>query len=204
MFESRTIENDMDWLRQVSEEVDFEKDNLDETIKVLDSYCLTHGVFAMAAVQLGFNKRVIYLKNTDLNKVEDDDWNEKTIIINPVIKERVGLTAYWEACASCLDNTGLVLRPYKLKIEYFDLEGKKHQKTFVGFPSTVFSHEFDHLNDQIHAKILLMEILQMFFDVFFLLNQNILFLIYMVLKLIPYYLNNLHKLPNKLLNQLFL
>lgn len=150
MFESRTIENDMDWLRQVSEEVDFEKDNLDETIKVLDSYCLTHGVFAMAAVQLGFNKRVIYLKNTDLNKVEDDDWNEKTIIINPVIKERVGLTAYWEACASCLDNTGLVLRPYKLKIEYFDLEGKKHQKTFVGFPSTVFSHEFDHLNGVLH------------------------------------------------------
>lgn len=150
MFESRTIENDMDWLRQVSEEVDFEKDNLDETIKVLDSYCLIHGVFAMAAVQLGFNKRVIYLKNTDLNKVEDDDWNEKTIIINPVIKERVGLTAYWEACASCLDNTGLVLRPYKLKIEYFDLEGKKHQKTFVGFPSTVFSHEFDHLNGVLH------------------------------------------------------
>ena len=140
----------MDWLSQVSEEVDFEKDNLDETIKVLDSYCLTHGVFAMAAVQLGFNKRVIYLKNTDLNKVEDDDWNEKTIIINPVIKERVGLTAYWEACASCLDNTGLVLRPYKLKIEYFDLEGKKHQKTFVGFPSTVFSHEFDHLNGVLH------------------------------------------------------
>ncbi|MDE5889171.1 MAG: peptide deformylase [Bacilli bacterium] len=150
MFESRTIENDMDWLRQVSEEVDFKKDNLDEMISVLDSYCLTHGVFAMAAVQLGFNKRVIYLKNTDLSKVEDDIWNEKTIIINPVVKLREGLTTYWEACASCLDNTGLVLRPYKLKIEYYDLDGKKHQKTFTGFPATVFSHEFDHLNGVLH------------------------------------------------------
>lgn len=150
MFESKTIENDMEWLRQVSEEVDFEKDNLDEAIKVLNSYCLTHGVFAMAAVQLGFNKRVIYLKNTDLSKVDDDDWNEKTIIINPVIKEREGLTSYWEACASCLDNTGLVLRPYKLKIEYYDLEGKKHHKTFTGFPATVFSHEYDHLNGVLH------------------------------------------------------
>ncbi len=150
MFESRTIENDMEWLRQVSEEVDFNKDNLDEMISVLDSYCLTHGVFAMAAVQLGFNKRVIYLKNTDLSKVEDDIWNEKTIIINPVVKLREGLTTYWEACASCLDNTGLVLRPYKLKIEYYDLDGKKHQKTFTGFPATVFSHEFDHLNGVLH------------------------------------------------------
>lgn len=150
MFESRTIENDMEWLRQVSEEVDFKKDNLDEMVSVLDSYCLTHGVFAMAAVQLGFNKRVIYLKNTDLNKVEDDIWNEKTIIINPVVKSREGLTSYWEACASCLDNTGLVLRPYKLKIEYYDLDGKKHQKTFKGFPSTVFSHEYDHLNGVLH------------------------------------------------------
>ncbi len=150
MFESKTIENDMEWLRQVSEEVDFEKDNLDEMISVLDSYCLTHGVFAMAAVQLGFNKRVIYLKNTDLSKVEDDVWNEKTIIINPVIKSREGLTSYWEACASCLDNTGLVLRPYKFKIEYYDLDGKKHQKTFTGFPATVFSHEYDHLNGVLH------------------------------------------------------
>lgn len=150
MFESRTIENDMEWLRQVSEEVDFNKDNLDEMISVLDSYCLTHGVFAMATVQLGFNKRVIYLKNTDLSKVEDDIWNEKTIIINPVVKLREGLTTYWEACASCLDNTGLVLRPYKLKIEYYDLDGKKHQKTFTGFPATVFSHEFDHLNGVLH------------------------------------------------------
>lgn len=150
MFESKNIENDMEWLRQVSEEVDFKKDNLDEMISVLDSYCLTHGVFAMAAVQLGFNKRVIYLKNTDLKKVEDDVWNEKTIIINPVVKSREGLTSYWEACASCLDNTGLVLRPYKLKIEYYDLDGKKHQKTFTGFPATVFSHEFDHLNGVLH------------------------------------------------------
>jgi hypothetical protein len=53
-------------------------------------------------------------------------------LINPVIKMRVGLTQYWEACASCLDNIGLVFRPYKILIEYIDLFGKKHQKTFGG------------------------------------------------------------------------
>ncbi len=150
MFEAKTIENDLEWLRQVSEKVDLNNDNLEEAIHILDSYCLTHGVFAMAAVQLGINKRIIYLKNTDLDKVEDDEWNEKTILINPVIKERKGLTMYWEACASCLDNMGLVLRPYKMKIEYYDIEGRKHQKTFKGFPATVMSHEYDHLDGILH------------------------------------------------------
>lgn len=150
MMEALTIENDLDWLRQVSVKVDIKNDNLEEALSVLDSYCLMHGVFAMAAVQLGINKRIIYLKNTDLEKVEDDVWNEKTILINPVIKKREGLTLYWEACASCLDNMGLVMRPYKMKIEYFDVEGKKHQKTFKGFAATVLSHEYDHLDGILH------------------------------------------------------
>jgi len=150
MFESKNIENDLEWLHQVSEKVNFKKDYLEEMISTLDSYCLTHSVFAMAAIQLGFNKRVIYLKNTDLDKWEDTLWNEKMVLVNPVIKCREGLTTDWEACESCLDYTGLVLRPYKTKIEYFDLEGKKHQKTFKGFSSTIFCHEHDHLDGILH------------------------------------------------------
>lgn len=150
MREAINIDQDMDWLRQVNKEVDLKNDDLTEDIEILDEYCKRSGVFAMAAGQLGINKRIIYLKNTDLDKVEDDSWNEKTILINPVIIEREGLTSYWEACASCLDNTGLVLRPYKIKFEYYDLDGKKHEKVFEGFPSTVLSHEYDHLNGVLH------------------------------------------------------
>lgn len=57
---------------------------------------------------------------------------------------------YWEACASCMDNMGLLLRPYKIVINYLDLNGKKHQMTFKGFPATVFSHEYDHLDGILH------------------------------------------------------
>lgn len=150
MAELKTIENNLEWLRQRSVEVDLKKDNLDNDIKILDDFCRSHGVFAMAGIQLGINKRIIYLKNTDLDKVDDDTWNEKTILINPVIKERIGLTKYWEACASCLDNMGLLLRPYKIKIQYLDVQGKKHVKTFKAFPATVFSHEYDHLDGILH------------------------------------------------------
>jgi peptide deformylase len=52
-----------------------------------------------------------------------------------------GLTTFWEACASCLNNMGMVLRPYKVTISYMDLNGNKLSKVFEGFGSTVFCHE---------------------------------------------------------------
>ena len=146
----KTIENDMEWLRKVSRNVDISKEDIVEDIKLLKEYCLNNEVFAMAAIQLGIDKRIMYIKNTDLKKIDDDNWNEEIIVINPVIKVQEGLTEYWEACASCLDNMGLVLRPYKVKISYIDLFGRKHQKTFKGFPATVFSHEYDHLDGILH------------------------------------------------------
>ena len=150
MVEVKTIENDLDWLRKKSRLVDINKDDITSDIKILEEYCLNNGVFAMAAIQFGIDKRIIYIKNTDLKKVDDDDWNEAQVVINPVIVKREGLTKYWEACASCLDNMGLVLRPYKVLINYIDIKGKKHQKTFKGFSATVFSHEYDHLDGILH------------------------------------------------------
>lgn len=161
MVEAKKIDKDLEWLRQVSQEVDLSTDDISEDLKVLEEYCLGHGVFAMAAVQLGIPKRLVYIKNTDLDKIEDEEWNEATILINPVIKRREGLTQYWEACASCLDNMGLVLRPYLVEIEYLDINGKKCEMTFQGFPATVFSHEYDHLDGILHMdkalEVLVME-----------------------------------------------
>ena len=149
-MEAKKIDKDLEWLRLVSKEVDLATEDISEDLKVLEEYCLGHGVFAMAAVQLGIPKRLVYIKNTDLDKIEDEEWNEATVLVNPVIKRREGLTQYWEACASCLDNMGLVLRPYLVEIEYFDINGNKQQMTFEGFPATVFSHEYDHLDGILH------------------------------------------------------
>ena len=160
-MEAKKIDKDLEWLRQVSMEVDLSTEDITEDLKVLEEYCLGHGVFAMAAIQLGIPKRLVYIKNTDLDKVDDEEWNEATVLVNPVIKKREGLTQYWEACASCLDNMGLVLRPYKIEIEYLDINGKKQEMTFEGFPATVFSHEYDHLDGILHMdkalEVLVME-----------------------------------------------
>ncbi len=159
-----TILNDMDFLRQKSVDVDILNDKeLKEDILKLEKFCLSHEVMAMAAVQIGIPKRLIYLKNTNIdlvNKInigsatdEEKDFNEARILINPVIIKREGLTEFWEACASCLENTGRVLRPYKIIVEYFDVDNKKHIDEFIGFESTVLSHEYDHLNGILHMDI---------------------------------------------------
>lgn len=160
-MEAKKIDKDLEWLRQVSREVDLSTEDITEDLKILEEYCLGHGVFAMAAVQLGIPKRLVYIKNTDLEKIDDEEWNEATVLVNPVIKTREGLTQYWEACASCLDNMGLVLRPYKIEIEYLDIYGNKQEMMFEGFPATVFSHEYDHLDGVLHMdkaiEVLVME-----------------------------------------------
>lgn len=158
-----TIKDNEKYLRQVSSKVDLNDKELKNDINILAKYCKENGVMAMAAVQLGIPKRLIYIKNTNLdiiNKIQkneitkdEENYNESRLLINPVIIERYGLTDYWEACASCLDFMGHVKRPYKIIVEYLDIDGKKHKDIFEGFESTVLSHEMDHLDGILHMDI---------------------------------------------------
>ena len=159
-----TIKDNEEYLRQISSPVNIDNDqNLEKDIAILNEYCKTHGVLAMAAIQLGIPKRIIYLKNTNLeiiNKIQtnnttedEENYNEEKVLINPIITNREGLTEYWESCESCLDNCGRVLRPYKIELEYKDINGKKHFKIFEGFESTVLTHKIDHLDGILHIDI---------------------------------------------------
>ena len=158
-----TIEDNEQYLRQVSAKVDLNDTDLKDNINVLAEYCKENEVMAMAAVQLGIPKRLVYLKNTNLdiiNKIQkneatenEENYNEARVLINPIIIQKYGLTDYWEACASCLDFAGHVKRPYKILVEYFDMSGKKHKEFFEGFESTVLSHEIDHLDGILHIDI---------------------------------------------------
>ena len=158
-----TIKDNEEYLRQISKPVELNDKELNDNIKVLEKYCKENEVLAMAAVQLGIPKRLIYLKNTNLdiiNKMqrnieteEDKNHNEERILINPTIIKREGITYYWESCASCLDNMGYVKRPYKIIVEYQDINGNIHKDIFKGFETTVLSHEIDHLDGILHMDI---------------------------------------------------
>ena len=159
-----TIETNEPWLRKKSSVVDIRNDkDLESNIEVLEKFCKENEVMAMAANQLGILKRLVYLKNTNLDIInrmqsntsteEDENYNEARVLINPVVLKREGLTDYWENCASCLDNSGRVLRPYKISLEYYDINDNKYIEEFEGFEATVLSHELDHLDGILHMDI---------------------------------------------------
>ena len=150
----KTIENDEEYLRQISEEVSFEDDSYIEEIKLLEEFCNQTECFALAAIQIGIPKRIVYLKNTRLDVPLDDiNYNESKVLINPKIISKKGKTKFWEACLSCLDNTGLVVRPYEIIVNYYDINGLEHEEKFEGFESTVLSHELDHLDGILHMDV---------------------------------------------------
>lgn len=150
-----TILDSGDFLRQVSEEVDFNDKSYLKDIKDLEDYCRNNIVFAMASIQIGIPKRIIYLKNTtsDMNKNYDSNYDEAKILINPIILKSKGHTRFLERCASCLDYVGIIDRPYSIIIEYYDIYEKKHIEEIKGFETTVLTHEYDHLNGILHMDL---------------------------------------------------
>lgn len=151
----KTIENDEEFLRQVSVDVDFIKDDYMDYINQLREYCTSEAVYALAPVQIGIPKRMIYLRNTtaDMSKNTDSSYNEDIVLINPVIIRREGHTRFLERCESCLDLAGVVDRPYLVEVSYYDIDGQMKNEVFEGFKATVFSHEYDHLNGILHIDL---------------------------------------------------
>lgn len=170
-LQSITIENNEQYLRQISKKVNIADPELHNNIVVLQNYCMQNDVIAMAAIQLGIPKRIVYIKNTNLDilnkrltnegKEETKDYNEAKVLINPEIISREGITTFWEACASCSWYegeikkwyNGKVKRPYKIKVKYSDIEGIEYEEYFEGFESTVLCHEIDHLYGILHIDI---------------------------------------------------
>ena len=151
----KTIEADESYLRQISTDVDFNKDNYKEWIEALKNYCQNNAVYALAPVQIGIPKRIIYFRNTtsDMTKNKDSNYDERTVLINPTIIEAKGHTRFIERCASCRDYVAIVDRPYQVEVEYYDVNGNKVHEIFEGFKATVFSHEYDHLNGILHIDL---------------------------------------------------
>ena len=158
-----TIKDNEGYLRQTSKEVDINDPELHNNIVILQNYCLENDVMAMAAIQLGIPKRIIYVKNTNLDilnkrtteegRAETQDYNEAKVLINPIIVFKEGITTYWEACASCKDFAGKVKRPYRIRVKYLDIHGNEIEEYFEGFETTVLCHEIDHLDGILHMDV---------------------------------------------------
>ncbi len=151
MLEALTIKESEEFLRQKSKIVDFSDKDLEKNIEDIEEYCKSNNnLYAMACVQLGIPKRIVYIKSTQANDTSANLDQEQFLMINPKILSMKGKTEFWEACVSGLTNLGLVERPYEIVVEYQNKNGEKVTQKFEGFSATVISHELDHLDGVFH------------------------------------------------------
>lgn len=94
----------------------------------------------LAAPQIGIPLRVVVID------VEEGFFE----LVNPVIISYKGEQVGAEGCLSVKGKQGTVKRPYKVKAEYRDRNGKKHKLTAEGFFARAVCHELDHLDGKLY------------------------------------------------------
>lgn len=98
---------------------------------------------AMAAPQLGVNRRIIIVRDD----LEDKDNNHFTALINPEIIKTDGKTIKdYEGCLSVPEIYGLVPRPEKVKIKATLEDGTEVRIKAQDYLARTLMHEIDHLN----------------------------------------------------------
>ena len=90
----------------------------------------------LAAPQVGVLRRVVVVD-------VDEGYFE---FINPVILQQKGEQNGWEGCLSVRGKSGIVSRPMKVKISFFDRNGDKYLLQAKGFFARAICHELDHLD----------------------------------------------------------
>ncbi len=108
---------------------------------------------AIAAPQIGVGLRIFVVSE----KIFDYNYSKMpdTVFINPIIlKTSKKMQNSNESCLSIQgrpvergpDVAGVVKRPAKMLIEYYDENGNKKQRGASGLLAAIFDHEIDHLN----------------------------------------------------------
>ena len=99
------------------------------------------GGLGLAAPQVGVLRRVCIV-----------EYNDKIFeLVNPVLIKSSGKCVDNEGCLSVVGFRGLVERPEKIDIEYYDRNGAKHKQHAEGYFARVFLHEMDHLEGILFA-----------------------------------------------------
>ena len=98
---------------------------------------------AMAAPQLGYNKRIIVVREDMSNK----DNATFVPLINPVVIKTEGkIIEDYEGCLSVPSIYGKVVRPYKARIKAVTENGEEVRLKATGFLARTLLHEIDHLD----------------------------------------------------------
>ena len=168
------IENNINFLKQKTKEIHLPiNDTNKEILKdLLDTYKKVPCA-GIAANQIGYNKRIfIGMKNDEPDTEDqykelrkDEPKAEKKELtnpnadnyefyINPQIDQtyKKSIQEEEEGCLSIPEIRLIAERYDKIKVRYYDINGKKIKKTLKGFLSRLFQHELDHLDGKLMVE----------------------------------------------------
>ena len=136
-------------LSKISEEVSKNDTSLKKIVEeLIHTAVLNENCIGLAAPQIGYNKRIIFVKN-----VADNEFHIFTkrpsyyIMINPTITFKSEETyIYKEGCLSFPAVYEIVKRPKEIEVSYYDVNFQKQTLQAKNLMSTCIQHEIDHLD----------------------------------------------------------
>lgn len=105
----------------------------------------------LAAIQIGIPLRIFIIEA----HLDQDNFHFRNVFINPAIKKEWGdLVKHPEGCLSVPGLTGLVERPSKIEIAYYNENWEPKVEVFDGYAARIIQHEYDHLEGVIYTDLL--------------------------------------------------
>ena len=113
--------------------------DMKDTLKLADG-C------GLAAPQVGVNKRLVIVDGRELADSYEGMEDFFRVMINPeVVEESEETCEYSEGCLSVPGIYAEVIRPSKIKVEYYNEDLEKVVEEFDGFACRMVQHELSHL-----------------------------------------------------------
>ncbi len=135
-------------LREKSVEVDIkQKEEITQLVNDMKETLTRADGCGLAAPQVGINKRVVIVDGRELVETYDYLKDFVRVMINPVVlEESKEKKEYAEGCLSVPGIFTEVVRPAKIKVEYYNENFEKVVEEFDKFACRMVQHELDHLD----------------------------------------------------------
>ena len=132
-------------LRKVAKEIDKEYPELDKFIEDMWETMYQSDGLGLAAPQVGKSIRLFVIDGAPLEEDNPDLKDFKKVFINAEIVEKDGdnITVN-EGCLSIPLLREDVVRPSKIRMEYYDENFNFYDEWFEGMAARVIQHEYDH------------------------------------------------------------
>ena len=102
-------------------------------------------MYKAQGVGLAANQVDLPLRLFVVNEKANPETGEELVFINPVLSRPKGNEIKEEGCLSIPETYGDVMRPEKIKVEAYNLQGELIEGELSGLLGRIVQHETDHL-----------------------------------------------------------